>query len=338
MGKKVLISAVLAIVILGAGALVWYYQFREPPVEPDDPDITMHPVEKPDDPVDVTELDPLREHLEREPEDPVEPREPEELPDDEVITDRFIRDLASLIFRNYHPAVSPAEEGGFTLSFRELNMHYATELTGLSYEEQDVLQAREEVLGHLLQPEVIDLVVRRYGPELFDRLVHLAETEPREVHTSQGLQERQLENRETVEMLEIVAQRLEHLAHVFSRTSSEEPVLERMRDYLDTVEELNSVYFEYWQLDESDDERRSELASRIKQLIMQRENIRGKIVDRVSTPQIAEAGLDVLYQVQWIFRRVEKGGFSRDSIQAMAEAGEDLASMARDRADELVQE
>ncbi len=332
MGKKIIISVGLVLALLGAAGLVWYYQFPEPPVEPDDPDVTLHPVEKPDEPVEVTSLDPLQEYLERDPEDP------EGLPDDEVITDRFIRDLANLIFRNYHPAEDPGKEGSFTLSFKELNMHYATELTGLSYQEQEVLQAREEILGHLLQPEVIDLVVRRYGPELFDRLVHLAETEPREGHTPQGLQERLLESRETAEMLDIVARRLEQLAHVFSRTAREEPVLKRMREYLDTVEELNSVYFEYWQLDESHDERRSELASRIKQLIMQRENIRGKIVNRVSTPEIAEAGHDVLYEVQWIFRRVEKGGFSRDSIQAMAQAGEDLARMARDKADELVEE
>ncbi len=333
MGKKILIATLL-VVILGAAAMVWYYQFREPPVEPEDPDITLRPVEEPDEQLDVTGLDPLQEYLER---DPEEPDDPDALPDDQVITSRFIQDLAELIFRHYHPAREPGEEGSFTLSFKELNMHYATELTGLMHQEQEVLQAREEILGHLLQPEVIDLVVRRYGPELFDRLIHLAETKPREISTSQGVRERLLENRETVEMLQILARRLEHLAHVFSRTAREEPVLERMRQYLDTVEELNSVYFEYWQLDDYD-ERRSELASKIKQLIMQRENIRGRIADRVSTPEITEAGYDVLYEVQWIFRRVEKGGFSRDSIRAMAQAGEDLARMARENADDLGEE
>ncbi|WP_291323462.1 hypothetical protein [Desulfonatronospira sp.] len=339
MGKKTVVSVVLAFLLLGGGTLVWHFQFRDPPVEPDEPGIEMYPVQVPEDPADITRLDPLEDFLIDPEEEPLEDAEDSErLPEDQVITDRFVQDLANLIFRHYHPGSVPGGQGVFTLSFKELNMHYATELTGLQHQSQEVLQAREEILGHLLQPRVIDLVVDRYGPELFERLVYLGQNEPREVATPQGMQERLLSSGEIVEMLEITASRLEYLAYVFSMTAQEPGVLGLVQDYLDAVEDLNSVYFEYWQVEESDDDRRSELASRIKQLIMLRENIRSRIVDLVSKPAIAEAGHDVVYEAQWIYRRVEKGGFSRDSIQAMARGAEDLAGMARDKADGLVQE
>jgi len=327
-------AAILFVVMLLMVGGVWYYQLRISPPDPEDAHVVQHVLD-PEEKLQVTELD-LRAFIYPLDDDPehVE-EEPERLPDDRMITSRFIQDLASLIFGHYQPGVFPGDKGRLTLSFKELNMHYATDLTGLRYEEQEVLKAREEIFGHLLQPEVIDLVIRRYGPDLIEELIHLAGSNPRELPAAQGTEKRLLTRHETAEMLDLLAQRLDQLSFVFQRTIQDERVLQWVEDYLHTVEELNTVYFEYWQLEESQNARRDELSVRIKQLIMARENIRSKIVEQVSDAQIREEGHDVVYEAQWIYRRIEKGGFSRESILALAGAGRDLAGIARDRVQEM---
>ena len=184
--KKLVLILILTLVVAVGALNVWYHFLRP---DPQPPEIHLRPVHEPEDPVRVTEVDPLEPELVPEdPERPREPEEPEELPDDEMITPKFIQDFAELVFYHYQPGPQD-EEGRFTLTFKELNMHYATDLTGLRHQADEVMQAREEVFAHLLQPEVIDLVVRRYGPELVEHIVHLAENEPKEVVTQEEREE-----------------------------------------------------------------------------------------------------------------------------------------------------
>ncbi len=330
--KKIIIIIVLILLLIGTGAGVRYHFFREPSP---DPDSAGYPDAQPDSPVLVTQADPFNGKVFKDSED-ISEEEAEEGLEDQVITSTFISDLAELIFGHYHPGDSPGRGGYLTLSFKELNMHYATDLTGLRYEEREVLKAREEIFGQLLQPSVIDLLVRSYGPELFQELVHLAETRTRDVRGQQGWEERLLTREETVEMLGLFAERLEQLSIVFVETVEHDGVLEWVGDYLDTVEELNSVYFEYWQIeDESEEYRRDQLADRIKELITRRENIRTLVVEEVAGTEILEAGQDVVYEAQWIYRRIELGGFSRESIMSLADVAGKLADMARQKSKEI---
>lgn len=333
--KKLIIIFVLILLLIGTGTGLRHHFFREPPP---DPEQAVYPDTQPSKPVQVTRVDPFDEKVFNDSE-LISEDETEEGLEDQVITSTFISDLAELIFGHYHPGDSPGRGGYLTLSFKELNMHYATDLTGLRYEEREVLKAREEIFGQLLQPRVIDFLIRSFGPDLFQELVHLAQTRTRDVQGQQGWEERLLTREETLEMLNLLAQRLDQLSIVFAETVEHDGVLEWVGDYLDTVEELNSVYFEYWQLEEgAEDDRRDQLADRIKELITRRENIRSLIVEEVAGAEILEAGQDVVYETQWIYRRIELGGFSRESIMSLAEAAGRLADMSRQKAGEISRE
>ncbi len=256
---------------------------------------------------------------------------------DQVLKDGFINKLAEMIYENYFPAHSPGESAKFMLSFKMVNMHFATDLSDFKVDEEDILEARQEVMQHLLQPVVISKAARFYGPKLMDRIVYLAENMKKSIPRDQGSEERFLSKAETADLLRLFSRRISYLARVFERSVAGDDVLDLVDDYLGTVEALRDVYFEYWQLDEnSEDHERERLGRDIQTLIEQRESIRESILTRVATTDMRMAGHDYIYESQWVYRRVRIDGFSMDSIQSMADAGKALSLMALDRAEKVL--
>ncbi len=286
---------------------------------------------------DIDHLDPDADD-ETEPVDQDEP-EPEDEAVEEVFRDGLVNKVADMIFDNYFPARKPGGSSSFMLSFKMINMYFATDLSDFRVDEDDLLKARQEVMKHLLQPVVVDAVVRLYGPKLVERIVYLARNRERSIPTDQGMEERLLTKSETVDLLMLFSKRTAFLAHVFERSAAGEDVLDLVNFYLQTVDELRDVYFEYWQLDDdSQDQERERLGLEIKSLIEQREIFREKILTEVATTDMREAGHDYVYETQWVYRRIRVDEFSRDSIQALADGGKALSLMALDKAETLLEE
>lgn len=258
---------------------------------------------------------------------------------DEVLKDGFVDSLAKMIFDNYFPAKAPGESDRFMLSFKMVNMHFATDLSDFRVDEQYILEARQEVMRHLLQPVVVDTVVRFYGPRLMDRIVYLAGNREKSIPTDQGSEERLFSKAETADLLRVFSRRLSYLSQVLERTAANSEVLDLINDYLRTVDKLREVYFEYWQLEDgSHDQKRDMLGSEIKALIERREDIREEVLSAVASADMRAAGHDYVYEVQWVYRRVRVDGFSKNSIQSLADAGKDLSLMALDRAEAVLEE
>lgn len=272
------------------------------------------------------------------PVDPDMEEEPVEEFADEVLRDGFIDTLAEMIFDNYFPAGGPGDSSRFMLSFKMVNMHFATDLSDFKVDDQDILEARKEVMGHLFQPLVVDMLTRHYGPRLLDRILYLAQEREKSIPTDQGLEERLLSKAETANMLMAFSTRVSYLARVFEKAAANAGVMDQVEDYLRTVDELRDVYFEYWQLDDGSQDREKEtLGGKIKELIERREAIRDEILTEVADTKMRQAGHDYVYEVQWIYRRTRVDGFSSEAVRSLADAAQTLSLMALNRAEAVLE-
>ncbi|MFP4398278.1 MAG: hypothetical protein ACLFPY_09365 [Desulfonatronovibrio sp.] len=254
----------------------------------------------------------------------------------EIIRDNLINEMADMIFENYLPAGTAEDSSRFLLTFRRVNMNFATDLSGFRVDDSNPPQARQEILDALLHPVIINSAARYYGPRLIERIVHLARNREKSVSTPDGTENRLLTNAETSDLLRHFSRRISYLAHVFEKSAADDQVLNMVEEYLRTVDELRDVYFEYWQLeDDSEADEKERLGREIKTLIRQREEIRKDILSAAATPEMRQAGHDYVYEAQWVYRRVEIDGFSKDAIQALANVGRMLSFMAQDKAEEL---
>lgn len=251
---------------------------------------------------------------------------------------RFVNDLAELIFEKYIPSGSTGNESRIMLSFKQVNMNYAVDLSGFDVDQEDILKARQEVFSYFLQPAVVAMAADYFGPRLLDRILYLCENRTKSIPAAQGVEERLLTEMEQVELFRLFSQRLSYLSRVIGKSASEPQVAMKVKGYLDSVEQLRNVYFEYWQLEEtSDRDERERLGTEIKRLIAQREGYREEIITLVASPEMKEAGHDYVYEAQWVYRRTEIDGFSRESIENLAQAGSMVAVMAMDRAEVLLE-
>jgi hypothetical protein len=331
-------SAVLIILIISG---LWLLYFSDRPKLPPEPEQfeKTHEIEIPA-PLDGVEDEEVNDLMldEKDEAEPGKEDGAEKDLADEILRDGFINRLAEMIYENYFPAQSPGEPSRFMLSFKMVNMHFATDLSDFEVEEEDILEARQEVMQHFLQPVVISTAVNFYGPKLMDRIVYLAENVKKTIPKDQGSEERLLRKAETADLLRLFSRRISYLARVFERSVTGEDVLDLVNDYLRTVDELRDVYFEYWQLDnDSENQEKERLGRNIHSLIEQREAIREKILIRVATTDMRQAGHDYVYESQWVYRRVRVDGFSKNSIQSMADAGKALSLMALDRAESVLE-
>ncbi len=332
------LGAGLLVILLLAGLWLFYFSGRtdEPLPEPVMPDPAPETVLPP-------RALPFEHFQEEEPEKlPAADPEEDEQPADEfstaIIGDGFINTLAEMIFDNYFPPRAPGEPSSFTLSFNRLNMHFATDLSDFHVDDQDILKARQEVMGHLLQPAALQLAAEYFGPRLVERIVYLAGNREKPVPVDQGMVERLLTPSETADLLRVFSIRVSYLAHVFEKSAADEKVIELAGLYLEAVDDLRDVYFEYWQLDDSQVQETERLGREIKALIEKREVFRDKMLSRVATAEMLRAGHDYLYEIQWVYRRVEIDGYSRNSIRALAEAGRALSLMALERAEAVLED
>lgn len=335
-------------IIIGAGLLIsvfiiglWLFYFSPDPRQPSqtestqqtrDIDFSARVTEPPEKVTDAGLEEPdSTKPLE---EDEEEIRESSQ----EIIRDNFINIMADMIFENYLPPGAAGDSSRFLLTFRRVNMNFATDLSGFRVDSDNPLQARQEILENLLHPVIIRSAAKYYGPRLIQRIVHLAQNREKSISTPDGIENRLLTRAESSGLLKHFSRRMSYLAHVFEKSVADDQVLDMVAEYLNTVDKLRDVYFEYWQLDEDSDAHEKETLGReIKTLIRQREEIRKNILSATATHEMRKAGHDYVYEAQWVYRRVRIDGFSKDSIQTLANVARMVSFMAKDRAEEILE-
>lgn len=340
MRKKIIfIGVALLIFVFIAG--LWLFYFSPDPRQPSQTESTEQ-TRAVDFSARVTEPSQEVTDAGLEEQDPAGPLEDDEdeirESSQEIIREDFINKMADMIFENYLPAGTAEDTSRFLLTFRRVNMNFATDLSDFRVEDNNPLQARQEILENLLHPVIIKSAAKYYGPRLIERIIHVAQNREKSISTPDGTENRLLTNAETSDLLKHFSRRMSYLAYVFEKSVTDDQVLDMVKKYLDTVDELRDVYFEYWQLDEDSDAHEKEnLGREIKTLIREREEIRKNILSAAATPKMRQAGHDYVYEAQWVYRRVRVDGFSKDSIQALANVGRMVSFMARDRAEEILE-
>ena len=337
--KTIIMVGCILLALLAAGLLFYYFSGRqetEPGLE------TRQQVY----PIDISApIDDITDHAEPyDQEDDVdkdikdaEEDEKKEKYRDDVLKEGFISTLAEMIFTGYHPATAPGDSARFTTTFKMINMHFAVDLSDFEVDQQNILEARQKVLNHLLQPAVVKSAAEYYGPRLINHIIYLAQNRKKIISTLDATEERLLTTAETADMLRLFSRRMSYLAHVFEKSVNHAEVMDMVADYLQVIDNLNNVYFEYWQLDEdSPNQDREYLGTKIKSLIQQREDMRNDIISRVATADMRQEGHDYVYEAQWIYRRTVVDGFSEESVQSLADAGKMISFMALDRAEQLL--
>ncbi len=327
-------AAALAVLILAGGL----YFFLSGPAE-EETDISRETREitrtEPRDSAQEGETDKDRSEPREEEQDEDNPAEKEQ--DEEYLSEDFIHKLARLIYDNYLP-VSPVDgTSRLNLSFKMVNMRFATDLSDFEVDQENIQEARQKVLQDLLQPEVIRKLAAFYGARLLARIQYLADNQKKTISKDGRQTERFLTRRETAELFEKLSAASAYTAKVFAKCVTDPGIMDLITEYMQVAENLQETYFEYWQVeDESDSRRKQELGQRIKELIQAREEVREKIINRVASQEMIQSGQDYVYQVQWIYRRLEEDGFSRAAIVGLAEAGRLFSVMAGDRAEMIL--
>ena len=236
--------------------------------------------------------------------------------DDKVLTPNFIEDLAEVIFEHYLP-----QEKRLTLTFKQINMRYGLYFYGLDYMEDDVLQIRREIFGHLLRPFIIDRLSSVVAVNLTNKIVDIALNRPKEFRQGSKKVSRILTRSEVAELLASLARKVRNISYVFVDYARKREIDELMREYFQAEELLKKAYFNYWQLKDKEHGQMEKLGRKIKQGIVDREKIKGQIRVLLTSSAGQQGSSEVLYIAKWIYRRIKADKVSRDVIEALGQAG-----------------
>ncbi|WP_457571107.1 hypothetical protein [Desulfovulcanus sp.] len=250
--------------------------------------------------------------------------------DDKVLTPNFIEDLAEVIFEHYLP-----QEKRLTLTFKQINMRYGLYFYGLDYMEDDVLQIRREIFGHLLRPFIIDRLSPVVAVNLTKRIVDIALNKPKEFRQGSKKVFRILTRSEVAELLASLARKVRNISYIFVDYARNGQVDELMREYFQAVELLKKAYFNYWQLKDEEHGQMERLGRKIKQGIVAREKIKGQIRALLTSSGGQRGSSEVIYVAKWIYRRINTDKVSRDVIKALGQAGLAWAKQLEEEAQKM---
>ena len=273
-----------------------------------------------------------------------------------VVTSAFVMDLAEFVVSRYHPEWdldNPREKGILRLSFRALNVRYGTDLTGLSHSSSSLKAARREILGRLLNSDILKHAYIRFADGFVQAMVRLGENSTRRVKAPDGtVRERALTEYEIAEMLHLGSSYLRDVSAVLL-VLVEEPGLDLLiGDYLEAKDQAVHDNYRLNQVEEElKDQRRGADGSNLEELrdkrreivedysraIAKREHARQDLVDKVmkgAEESIELGAAEILYIAEWVHRRLP-GEENRSAIVTGGRLLRDLADRLKDRARDL---
>lgn len=262
----------------------------------------------------------------------------------DLVTPRFILDLARYAVSNYHPAGTrhnDRKSGIATLSFKKLNMRYGVNLTGLDVDARDVDKARSTVFELILNPVVLNAIYKFYADDFVDALIQEGRTQTRSFRTKGGgFEERPMEPGQVREMLALYAKMAGDTAMVFRSFSSNPGLVQTMADYFASVARVHAAYEEFAALEAQGrtGEALSRVSVEIRDAIMAREALKSEILKK-TTPSERSFGLsdgEVMDIASWIYRRVSNDAGRLSSIGSIATIFLDFSGELEDAAKSLI--
>ena len=150
---------------------------------------------------------------------------------DEVVTPRFITDLAAFLVNSYYPkGTHPAavNSGISTLGLKSLNLRYGGALLGLNKPVDDPAERRKFVLRYVLMPSMVRALYSLYA----DTFINAMQFEAKNLERAPtGGVPRQLSPREQAEMFSIYAANARTLAAILQACTADREISKHMNAY-----------------------------------------------------------------------------------------------------------
>ncbi|WP_285905786.1 hypothetical protein [Pseudodesulfovibrio pelocollis] len=263
-----------------------------------------------------------------------QPTAPIEIREDTTVTLSFVHALTDSLLAGFHPLGRQGTPAS-TVSVKTLNIFFGREMRGLPTVGDDIGESRKAVLDYAFSPGMIRTLHDLYAPALVADLTDTALHEERSYTVGETTELRTLSPQETATMLRLVAQDAERTAAALRGVGNDPVIVEMAGKYLGavrTVERANARL--QAAVDGRDDP--AEAGQRLKQAILQREQVKASIVTRMREHCPGCPEQELFYLAQWAYRRVLDEPEKRlPAFGAAADAMDDLAKRLRARSAEL---
>ncbi|MBU1002288.1 MAG: hypothetical protein KKE73_07165 [Proteobacteria bacterium] len=256
---------------------------------------------------------------------PAEPRT------DRVLTNAFVRDLASTLATHYQPAGTRANLGNrgvVSLTFKKLNMRYGTELTGMNVDDQDATAGRKQALSHLFSPIVLRLVFDIFSQPLIDELMVQGSAQQREFKNGNSYVGRPLSDAQIREMLKLYASLVSDTGKAFEAFASRPDLTTALNRYFEASARVNAAYGKYSDRAAVDapQQELDEISLEIKNAIQAREQARSGLLTGIRLgPGSTLAESDVIDIASWIHRRLATDADAMNAVGAIASLSKEFS-------------
>lgn len=259
-----------------------------------------------------------------------------EVTEDKMVTFTFVESLADFMLHRFIPQDTNGKPSSLA-SAKALNVYYGRELDGFSVGGNDIRMSRQKVLDYAFTPKMIKSLYEMYQPALMAHIVETAMNDDREYTVREVQANRTLNESELAAMLRLNAVRIDQTAQVFAAIADDPNITAMAGQFLQAAKAVERAN-EGLQNAISEGKDTSVESRRLKQVIIQREEMKKLIITTLGKACGGCPESELFYLAQWSYRRVlgqpEK---KLDSFAAASEILSDLAIAFRDEAASLDQ-
>lgn len=265
----------------------------------------------------------------------VTPEKPKviEISEDKIVTFGFVDALVNYSLGNFIPKDKNGRPAT-TASAKGVNIYFGQDLAGFKTKGNDINSGRKAILDYAFTPKKIEFLYNLYAPLLVEQLVDTATNDAREYKIKSETENRSLNDPEIAAMLRLIAVRIDQTATVLKTIASDPSITSMAGQYIQAAKNVDRAN-EQLQAAIADSLDTSVLGQRLKQAIMQREERKEAIVDRMKTSCIGCSTKELFYLAKWSYRRALTNKEASASFDAASGVLDDLAKRFLDKAAEL---
>lgn len=248
-----------------------------------------------------------------------------EITEDSVVTFNFVESLSNFFLNHFEP-IGTNGKPRTTVTSKSINTYYGRDMTGFMVNGGDIRKARQNVLDYAFTPKMIGVLSDLYIPVLLEQLTDSARNEERTYKIGVETENRTLNNSEIKTMLLLNADAIDKTAVLLNGIAHDPTITQRAGQYLQTAKAVERANAQL-QRAIADEKDTSLAGRRLKQAIMQREEVKESITDTMKAICPECDSSEAFYLSQWSYRRVL--GDTDKKLKTFASAASALKALAK---------
>jgi hypothetical protein len=353
----------LAAVVVFAALAAYFWWPSEAPQEPPPPPVAVSEPTMPPSQPPLSPPGPIPSTEEPSEKDRLKPADEPKTADAPItsvasLTLFFFEDLAQRVVERYHPARTehnPGDKGILLLSLPALNLLYGVEMIGLKHTAPSVPEAREEIFGALLRPEVIDIAWQAFNAYFLQALIDQALSAKRVAAAPVGVgAERVLSTEEVSEFLKLLSSftsQVSQAVSLFLRSNQAISLTDSWLEARSAALSANSRYQHVKALLEETLAKSPTDQDEIRSLRTQRDAAAREIMESIKAREQAQQRLLALYKndsltknmsetellfiSQWIYRRLHKHPERAEALALLSQRSGQFSENLKNAADTI---